>query len=77
MHTQSIQKLVEIINSKIFRELFSHRCFSKNILHQTDSTEFTTFLEENRLVNRREVLQNGDSFIGQFHSIRGSQFHWG
>ena len=77
VQTQTIKELVQIVDTKVLHELFSDSCLCKDVLHHTNSAKFTTFLEENRLINRREVLQDGDSFIGQFHSIRGSQFHWG
>ena len=71
MKTQTVEELVEIIDPKVLHELFSDSCFSKNILHHTDSAKFATLFEQNRLVDGRKVLQQGNSFIRQFHRWTG------
>jgi hypothetical protein len=62
-----VQELVQIVDTKILRELLRHICFNQDVLHHGDRTKFLTLLEEDRLVDRREVLQKVDSVFTQFH----------
>ena len=75
--TDQLEKLVEIVNNEVFHKLFGNSCFCQDVLHHTNSAKFATLFEQDRLIDRRKVLQDRDSFIRQFHSIRRSQFHWG
>ena len=67
METQSVEELVQVIDTEILRELLRHICFNQDVLHHRDRTKFLTLFEEDRLVDRREVLQKVDGVFTQFH----------
>jgi hypothetical protein len=73
MKTQTVEELIEIIDPKVLHELFIDGCFSKNVLHHTDGAKFATLFKQDGLIDRREVLQNGDSLVRKFHRV--ADFH--
>jgi len=68
--TKTIQELVQVIDTKIFGKLFFYSCLCQDVLHNRNGSKFFTFLEENGLVDGREVLQDVYSFIRKFHNYQ-------
>ena len=67
MKTQTIKELVQVIDTKVLRELLSDGCFCEDVLHHRNRSQFVPFLEEDGLIDRREVLQKINSGLRQFH----------
>ena len=65
-----IQELVQVINAKVLRKLFRDFCFCENVLHHRNGANGISFLDQDRLIDRGEVLEQVNSFIRQFHN------HW-
>ena len=77
MKTQTIQKLIEIIDGKVAREVFFDICLSKNVLSNRNGAKTITLFHQNRVVDTSKVLENREGVVRQFHSIRIQFHHWG
>ena len=62
MQRQSVQELIEIIDTKILREGFFNTSLRKDIFHHTDSAKRISFLKQNRLIDVGEVLEPESEF---------------
>ena len=69
MKTQTIEKLVQIINGKVTRKLFSNIRFGKDVLSNRNSAEFSSFFNKNGVIDSSKVFENGQGVVGQFHSF--------
>ena len=61
MKRQTVEELVQIIDTEVTRELFRHIGLNQDVLHHRNSSQFGTLFEENRLIDGTEVLEKINS----------------
>ena len=73
MQTHTIEELVQIVDTKVLRDIFINRRLCKNVLHHTDGTKRVTLLEQDGLIDGGEVLEESQGLIRKFHWF--AEFH--
>ena len=68
------EKLTQIIDCKVTRELFFDLRTTQNVFLDRKRGEFSSFLEADRLIDRREVSQDVESAFRKFHRIHVLRF---